>query len=75
MGSPDSLAAAEEVPILLKLNYAHRPTPILKVKISYDFKTAVFTDIEEKFIVEQKDGYTVQRKLGMLDGKIVHYIF
>jgi hypothetical protein len=35
----------------------------------------VFTDIEEKFIVEQKDEYTVQRKLGMLDGKIVHYIF
>ena len=63
------------MPILLKLNYAHPPTSILKVKISYDFRTAVFTDFEEKFIVEQKDGYTVQRKLNMLTGKIVHYIF
>ena len=56
IASPDSPDVEE---ILLKLNYAHPPTPILKVKISYDFKTAVFTDIEEKFIVEQKEGYTV----------------
>ena len=63
------------MPILLNLNYSNRPTPLLKVKISYDFKTAVFTDLEEKFIVEQKDGYTVQRKLNMLTGKIVHYIY
>ena len=31
--------------------------------------------MNEKFIVEQKDGYTVQRKLNVLTGKIVHYIF
>ena len=65
----------QEDPILLKLNYSYKPSPIVKVKISYDFKTAVFTDMNEKFIVEQKDGYTVQRKLNVLTGKIVHYIF
>jgi hypothetical protein len=59
----------------LFLNYGHPPSKMMKVKISFDFKTCVFTDINEKFIVEQKDGYTVQRKLGMLTGKIVHYIF
>ena len=49
----------EKDPINLKLNYGHSPTNMMKVKISFDFKTAVFTDMDEKFIVEQKNGYTI----------------
>ena len=48
---------------------------MMKVKISYDFKACVFTDFQEKFIVELKDGYTIQRKLKNMESKNVHYIF
>jgi hypothetical protein len=42
---------------------AQPPTKYMIVTISNDFKSVVFTDLEENFILEKKDGYTVQKKL------------
>lgn len=47
----------------MSLNFAERPSKYMKVTISSDFKQVVFTDFEENFILEKKDGYTVQKKL------------
>jgi len=60
--------------IKLNLNFTIKPTDQLRVKISRDFSRVVYAGMEQ-FIVEQKDGYTVQRKLNTLAGKDVHYIY
>jgi len=55
------------------LNFAQAPTKLTKVTISTDFQSVVFTDPNENFVLEKKDGYTVQKKLTQLEEKISHY--
>ena len=71
------MSAAEidaELTTKMSINFGYQPTPQIIVKISRDFKTVIFTDEKEKFQLEQKNGYTLQRKLNQLEGKIIHYI-
>jgi hypothetical protein len=64
----------EQLTSKMSLNFGYHPTSQIIVKISRDFKTVVFTDEKEKFQLEQKNGYTLQRKLNQLEGKIIHHI-
>jgi hypothetical protein len=41
------------------LNCSQRPNPYTHVTITSDFMSVVFTDPNENFILEKKDGYTV----------------
>lgn len=44
------------------------------VKISDDFKSFIFTDVKEKFLIEIRDKYYCQINLEHLDGKYVNKI-
>jgi hypothetical protein len=54
----------------MTLNFANVPTDNLTIVISNDFKQVVFTDVNENFILENRDGFTVQKKLTQLDEKL-----
>lgn len=56
------------------LNYGEKPTKYLQILISDDFRKIVFTDQGQNFIVELKDGYTVQRKIHQLEDKQSYYM-
>ena len=45
------------------LNFANNPSEKLNILISNSFKQVVFTDVKENFILEKKDGFSVQKKL------------
>lgn len=61
-------------PKLRIMNFKQQVTENLMVKISKDFQKVIFTNRKEHFIIEQKYGETVQRKLFHVQGKIVHMI-
>ena len=45
------------------MNFAKNPTENLSIVIANDFKQVVFTDEDENFILENREGFTVQKKL------------
>lgn len=57
----------------MSLNFAQKPNKQTSVYISSDFQSVVFTDPDENFVLEKKDGYTVQKKLTQLEEKLSYY--
>jgi hypothetical protein len=49
----------EDLQSRMSLNFANPPTDKLNLYISNDFKSVVFTDVKENFILENRDGFTV----------------
>ena len=56
------------------LNCSNPATLLIHVLISNDFTQVVFTDEHENFILERRDGYSVQKKLTQLEDKLVQYV-
>ena len=56
------------------ISYEKSLTEQAKVQISSDFKTCVLTDVDQKFIIEDKDGYYSQKELPQLEGLCVWFV-
>lgn len=63
-----------ENPNVINFFYEFEITDQAIVKISRDFKSFIFTDVKEKFLIEIRDSYYIQINLEHLDGKYVNKI-
>ena len=76
--NPQNKLTAAEVDKKLKtrivLNFSARPTKYINIFISEDFSQIVFTDQGQNFVVENKDGCQVQKKIVQLDGKMSYVV-
>ena len=57
----------------MSLNFSQPTNKQTHVTITRDFQSVVFTDPNENFVLEKKDGYTVQKKLTQLEEKVSHF--
>ena len=62
------------VPNVINFFYEFEITDQAIVSISRDFKSFIFTDVKEKFLIEIRDSYYCQINLEHLDGKYVNKI-
>jgi hypothetical protein len=58
----------------LKANYETNISPHLRVRISKNFQSFFFADVDEKIIVERKEDYVNQATIPGLKGKYVKFI-
>ena len=63
-----------EHPEVINFFYEFEITDQAIVSISRDFKSFIFTDVKEKFLIEIRDSYYCQINLEHLDGKYVNKI-